>query len=150
MVLLEALSGSGSKRTASMHPSAPVTADEARRWGRWAYAALALGLVLYVVTLWAQILIDTRKLAAPTTDWVAESHRHWRLRTALLFLLWSIIGLLTVPVTIGWFVLIPTWIWTAYRVLRGAICFARHRPIGAFYIRHAHAAAAAEPAQPVH
>lgn len=122
-------------------PPAPVTPEEARRWGRWAYIALTLGLVLYVVTLWAQVLIDTRKLAVPTRDWVAESHRHWRLRTALLFLLWSILGLVTAPLVIGWFVLIPTWIWTAYRVLYGAILFARNRPIGARYVRQARAAA---------
>lgn len=106
---------------------------DARQLGALAYASLLLGLVLYVAAIWLEVIIDTRKLAVPTSDLVAESHRHWRLRTTLMFLLWSVLGLITTPITIGWFVLIPAYIWYVYRVVRGAIWFARGRPIGAVY-----------------
>lgn len=109
----------------------------ARQLATWAYVSLLLGLVLYVAAIWFEVIVDTHKLAAPTTDLVAESHRHWRLRSTLLFLLWSVLGLITTPLVIGWFVVIPAWIWYAYRVIRGALWFAQGRPIGAAYVRRA-------------
>lgn len=112
----------------------PITADRlsaenARRLGAWAYVALALGLVLYIVAIWAQVFIDTRKLA-PSTDRFAESHRRWRLRTTLIFLVWSILGGLTLPFGIGWIVLVPAWVWYAYRIVRGITAFGMRRPVG--------------------
>lgn len=103
---------------------------QTRRLGTWAYAALAFGLVLYIVAIWAQVFIDTRMLASPTPDRCAESHRRWRMRTALIFLVWSIMGGLTLPFGIGWFVLIPAYIWYVYRVARGVVWFALGWPIG--------------------
>ncbi len=98
---------------------------------------MALGLVLYVAAIWVEVIIDTRSLATTTTDLVAASHRHWRLRTTLLFLLWSILGLITTPLAIGWFVVVAAWLWYACRVARGALWFARGRPIGGAYLRRA-------------
>jgi len=118
-------------------PARCAAPANARQLAAWAYAALLLGLVLYVASIWLQVVIDTRKLAAPTPDLVAESHRRWRLRSTLLFLLWSILGLITTPLIMGWFVLIPAYLWYAFRVIRGAIWFARGLPIGAGYLRRA-------------
>lgn len=102
-----------------------------------AYAALLAGLLLYVAAIWLQVVIDTRKLAVPTPDLTAESHRLWRLRSTLLFLLWSVLGLITTPLVIGWFVVIPAYLWYAVRVIRGALWFARGLPIGARHVRRA-------------
>lgn len=113
----------------------PITAgraraNSARRLGGWAYVALALGLVLYIVAIWVQVFIDTRRLAPQAGDACAESHRRWRLRTAFIFLVWSILGGLTLPFGIGWLVLIPAYLWYVYRVVRGVIAYAKRRPIG--------------------
>lgn len=104
------------------------------RLGGWAYWAMALGAVFYIVTLWAEIFIDTR--AVPVRgDWFTESHRHWRLRTAMVFLVWSVVGAITVPFGIGWFALIPAWIWYVARTAWGATAFVRGRVVGAAYVR---------------
>ncbi|KAB2870822.1 MAG: hypothetical protein IT503_00690 [Burkholderiaceae bacterium] len=118
-------------------PARCVAPANARRLAAWAYAALLAGLLLYVAAIWLQVVIDTRKLAVPTPDLTAESHRLWRLRSTLLFLLWSVLGLITTPLVIGWFVVIAAYLWYAVRVIRGAIWFARGQPIGARYLRHA-------------
>ncbi|MGH8154601.1 MAG: hypothetical protein ACREP0_05090 [Rhodanobacteraceae bacterium] len=107
-----------------------VTAHAARRLGAWAYAALALGLVLYVVAIWLEVFIDTGRLP-PSADLFSESHRHWRLRTSLIFLIWSVLGGLTLPFGVGWFVLIPAWLWYLWRTARGLVCFRLGRPMNA-------------------
>lgn len=104
--------------------------DDVRRLGQWAYVALALGLVLYIIAIWFQVYVDTRKLPAPLPDVYAESHRRWRLRTAMVFLIWSVVGGLTLPFGVGWFVLIPAYVWYVYRIVRGVLWFALGRPIG--------------------
>ncbi|HEX7325576.1 MAG TPA: hypothetical protein VF292_09530 [Rhodanobacteraceae bacterium] len=103
---------------------------DSRRLETWAYVALALGLVLYILAIWLQVYIDTRKLASPLPDHCAESHRRWRLRTAFVFLIWSVLGGFTLPFGIGWPVLIAAYVWYVYRVVRGGIGFARRRPVG--------------------
>lgn len=104
--------------------------DAARRLGQWAYVGLALGLVLYIVAIWFEVYVDTRNLASVPRDLCAESHRRWRLRTAFVVLVWSVLGGLTLPFGVGWFVLIPAYAWYVYRVVRGVAWFALGRPIG--------------------
>lgn len=103
----------------------------ARRLGGVAYAALALGLVLYIVTIWLQVYIDTRKSQAVARDLFSESHRHWRVRTALIFLIWSVLGGFTLPFGFGWLIVIPAYAWYLYRVVRGIVYFRLGWPIGA-------------------
>jgi uncharacterized membrane protein len=95
----------------------------AGRLGMLAYVALALGLVLYVLAIWVQVFIDTRKSRIVAPDAYFESHRHWRVRTALLFLIWSILGGLTIPFGFGWLILIPAYAWYLYRVVKGIVYF---------------------------
>ncbi len=102
--------------------------EETRRsW--YAYAALALGAVLFVFTIWYEVYVDTRKDAEAWRDPVLQSHRQWRLRTAFLFLVWSILAGFCVPFGFGGLVFVPAWLWYLYRVSRGASRFARDRVI---------------------
>ena len=104
--------------------------EEAARLGGFAYTALALGLVLYIIAIWVEVYLDTRKarLVAPTPFF--ESHRHWRVRSTLVFLIWSVLGGLTLPLGFGWIILIPAYAWYLYRVFKGIVYFRLRRPIG--------------------
>lgn len=102
----------------------------ARRLSAFAYAGLALGLVFYIVALWLQVFIDTRKAREVAPDLFFESHRHWRVRTALVFLIWSVLGGLTLPFGFGWFIVIPAYAWYLYRVVKGVTYFRLGRPVG--------------------
>lgn len=102
-----------------------------RRRDTIAYACLALGSVLYVLAIWPQVYLDTHRPRRPTGDLVGHSHHHWRMRTALVFLIWSVLGGLTLPFGIfGWLVLIPAYAWYLYRVVKGAAYFKLGLPVG--------------------
>jgi len=101
----------------------------AHRLGWLAYGAQAAALLLYVLVLWIQVYVDTRRMYAVAYDRFTESHRYWRLRTSLVFLIWTILGGLAIPFGLGWAIVIPAWLWHAYRVVRGALCYARGQPI---------------------
>lgn len=109
-------------------------AQALHRLGGLAYAAMALGVVFYIVTLWAEIYIDTKRLPV-REDWFTESHRHWRLRTAIVFLIWSVVGGLTLPFGIGWFAVIPAWCWYVGRIVWGGVAYGRGRVVGAAFVR---------------
>lgn len=106
--------------------SVPVDAQEVRRSWR-AYAALALGAVLFIFSLWYQVYGDTRKDAAAWADPVLQSHRQWRLRTSFLFLVWSILAGFCIPFGFGILVFVPVWLWFVYRVSKGMVLFGMHR-----------------------
>ena len=98
--------------------------------GRWSYAAQALGLVFYVLTIWLEVYLDTRKATAGGTDAFQESHRRWRLRSSLLFFTWTILGGLTLPFGFGLPVLLLAWLWFAARIMIGWFYWERGRAIG--------------------
>lgn len=103
--------------------------QEALRRSARAYAALALGALLFVFSIWYQVYGDTRKEAQAWSDPVLQSHRQWRLRTAFQFLVWSILAGFCVPFGFGAVVFVPVWVWFVYRVSKGSILFARGRVI---------------------
>ncbi len=106
------------------------SAEAAARLGRAAYAAQGLGLIFYVLGLWLEVYIDTRKLGRGDTDLFRESHRRWRLRTSLVFLTWTILGGLAVPFGIGWPVLGVAYLWYVLRVMKGWFYWHHDRVIG--------------------
>jgi uncharacterized membrane protein len=102
----------------------------ARRLALLCYAAQAAGVLLYVAALWLEVYVDTRRQREVAVDAFTESHRHWRLRTTLLFLTWTVLGGLTLPLGFGVLFLIPAYAWYVYRVTRGAFRFCRGAPAG--------------------
>lgn len=110
--------------------SGGVDARRMRRLSVVGYGAMALGAVLYIVALWVQVYVDTRRMGQVSIDVFSESHRHWRLRTTLVFLIWTVLGGLTLPFGVGWLFLIPAYLWYCYRTLKGLIWFLLRRPIG--------------------
>lgn len=101
-----------------------------RRLGTAAYLCMTVGLVLYVIALWGEVYLDTRHARAVSPDRFFESHRHWRLRTTLIFLIWSVLGGLTLPFGIGWVIIVPAYFWYLYRVAKGFVWFRRRIPVG--------------------
>ena len=94
-----------------------------------AYAALALGAVLFVFTIWYQVYGDTRRERQAWSDPFLQSHRQWRLRTAFVFLVWSILAGFCVPFGFGALIFAPVWLWFVYRVAKGMILFGMGRVI---------------------
>ncbi len=95
------------------------------RLSRNAYLALALGSVLYVFAIWYEVYVDTRAVTESEPDAFLQSHRQWRLRTAFLFLLWTILAGFCVPFGFGAAVFIPAYGWFLYRLSKGLIRFHR-------------------------
>lgn len=106
-------------------------AARARQLGRIGYGALAAGALLYIITIWLEVYLDTRKASTIAVSRFDESHRHWRVRSAFLFLVWSILGGFTLPLGIGWLFLVPAYLWYVLRVAWGLVCFARGQPMRA-------------------
>ena len=111
--------------------SDPQRSDASERLGRLAYAVQLASLLLYVLGLWLEVYIDTRKAQDVGDTVFHESHRRWRLRTSFLFLIWSILSGLALPFGFGWPLLVITYGWYALRVLTGCVYWSRGRVIGA-------------------
>ena len=104
-------------------------AIRARRLCLLAYGMQAAGVLLYVMSLWLEVYVDTRREREVAVDAFSETHRHWRLRTSLLFLVWTVLGGLAVPFGFGVLVLIPAYVWYLYRVAKGAVRYWRGAPM---------------------
>ena len=48
-----------------------------------------------------------------------ESHFDWQIRTFWWWLLWSVIGVATVWLLVGFAILFAAWVWAIYRVIKG-------------------------------
>jgi uncharacterized membrane protein len=48
-----------------------------------------------------------------------ESHFRWQIRTFWYSLLWALVGILTLVLVVGYFVLVADAIWVVYRIVRG-------------------------------
>jgi uncharacterized membrane protein len=95
-----------------------------------AYAAQALCLIFYVLSLWLEVYIDTKKAWKDRGDPIRESHRYWRLRSSLIFLTWTILGGFAIPFGFGLPVVAMAYLWYALRVLKGWIYWKHGRIIG--------------------
>lgn len=50
---------------------------------------------------------------------IYESHFDWQIRTFWWGLLWGVIGVATIWLVVGFFVLFAAWVWAIYRVIKG-------------------------------
>jgi uncharacterized membrane protein len=103
--------------------------DRQLRGSRNAYIALSLGVVFFIFTIWYQVYADTRKPAESCADAFLQSHRQWRLRTAFLFMMWSILAGFCMPFGFALLVFVPAYLWFVYRLLKGLIFFSRRKVI---------------------
>lgn len=58
-----------------------------------------------------------------------ESHFRWQIRTFWFGLLWAVLGVVTALLIIGWFVLVATFIWVIYRLVKGVLRLVDNKPM---------------------
>ena len=82
--------------------------------------ALQAASFLVGLTLVVAVVINYVKRREIVGTWL-ESHFRWQIRTFWFSLLWSAIGLVTLPVLIGYPILVADMIWLIYRIVRGGL-----------------------------
>jgi len=80
--------------------------------------ALHAGSFFFGITAIAAVIMNYVKRSDVAGSWLA-SHFRWQIRTFWWGLLWSIIGLVTTPIIVGFPILLITAIWYLYRVIKG-------------------------------
>jgi uncharacterized membrane protein len=90
---------------------------------KYTYAVYILQALSFVtgVTAIVAIVINYIKQDDVRGSWM-ESHFHWQKKTFWFGLLWTTLGVLTIPLLIGYLILPVVTIWLIYRIARGWIC----------------------------
>lgn len=93
----------------------------------WVYVLQALSFVLGVTSILG-VILNYLRLNEVRGTWV-ESHFVWQIRTFWFQLLWSLVGLITSVILIGFIVWGAVYFWTLYRVVKGWLNLADDRPM---------------------
>jgi uncharacterized membrane protein len=90
---------------------------------KYAFAVYILQALYFVVLITPVIgiAINYAKLEDVRGSWL-ESHFRWQTATFWYGLLWSLLGLISMPILIGYAVLAGVTVWLVYRIARGWIC----------------------------
>ena len=91
--------------------------DRAQHIATIVYALQAASFLVGFTFIVAVIINYVKKEDVQGT-WL-ESHFRWQIRTFWFSLLWSVIGVITFVLVIGYFILIAGAIWLAYRIIKG-------------------------------
>ncbi|MEA1081243.1 hypothetical protein [Marinobacter qingdaonensis] len=94
--------------------------DPARNLAVLVYILQALSFFVGGITGLAGVIINYVKLDDVRNTWI-ERHFRWQIRTFWIGLLWTVIGIITTPLIIGWFILLGISIWIIYRIVKGAL-----------------------------
>lgn len=101
--------------------AAPVT-DAVREQKLRQYAALVYALqavaLLVGVTLIAAVILNYLRRDEVAGTWL-ESHFTWQIRTFWWSMLWSVIGLATAIVLVGFVILLVAAVWFVFRIAKG-------------------------------
>jgi len=96
-----------------------------------------IALVVYIlqavsfftgITAIIALIINYVKQSDAQQTWVA-SHFKWQIRTFWFGLLWSIIGLATSVIGVGYFILVANIIWIIYRIIKGWLSLNDEKPM---------------------
>lgn len=94
--------------------------EPARNLAVAVYILQALSFFLGGLTGLAGVIINYVKLDDVSGTWI-EPHFRWQIRTFWIGLLWTIIGVVTTVIIVGWFILLGIAIWIIYRIVKGAL-----------------------------
>jgi len=112
-----------------MDPNHPFTPDSElsperlqslARLAAIVYGLQALSLLTTGLALFAGIIINYVRREDVRSTWL-ESHFRWQIRSFWFTLLWTALGLLTLPLLIGWLILTAAGIWLIYRIVKGGV-----------------------------
>ncbi len=92
-------------------------------------ASYVLHLIGAVAGITSIIGLILNYLKRGTSGEVLDSHHSWMIRSFWWAILWGVIGLITIFIVIGWFILLIVWIWYIYRHVRGLIALANGEPM---------------------
>jgi len=101
-------------------PDRTPGAEPARNLAVIVYILQGLSFFLGGVTALVGVIINYVKLE-DVRGTVIEAHFRWQIRTFWIALLWTVIGIITLVLIVGWFILLGIGIWTIYRVVKGAL-----------------------------
>lgn len=89
-----------------------------------------LYLASYVVgiTWLIAIIMNYIKRDEVRGTWL-ESHVNWQIKTFWISIVGYILGFMTVFILIGFLILLITFIWNVYRMIKGLIALTENRPI---------------------
>lgn len=94
--------------------------DPARNLAVVVYILQGLSFFLGGITGLVGVIINYVKQDDVRGTWV-EPHFRWQIRTFWIGLLWTVIGVVTTFLIIGWFILLGIGIWLIYRIVKGAL-----------------------------
>lgn len=89
------------------------------------YGLQALSFIVGITFLVAVILNYVKKDEAQGT-WL-ESHFRWQIRTFWFSVLWSIIGLASLILLVGYVILLADAVWVIYRIAKGWLRLNDHK-----------------------
>lgn len=89
---------------------------------------LYLGALIVGITSIVGVIMAYVKRGELRGTWL-ESHMSYLIRTFWWSMLWSVIGLITIFIVIGYFVLLGNLIWYVYRSVKGLMAVNEGKPI---------------------
>ena len=120
------------QESSSITASTAVSADDprvksARTITLVVYALQAAAFLLGITSIVA-IIINYVKRGDVQGTWLA-SHFRWQIRTFWFSLLWSIIGMVTIFIAVGYVILLADVIWVIYRIVKGWLRLVDNKPM---------------------
>lgn len=94
--------------------------EPARNLAVVVYILQGLSFFLGGITGLVGVIINYVKQDDVRGTWV-EPHFRWQIRTFWIGLLWTVIGVVTTFLIVGWFILLGISIWVIYRIVKGAL-----------------------------
>ena len=92
------------------------------------YGLQAAIIFLYIPFVMA-VIINHVKMPSVVGTWL-ESHWRWQMRTFWYGLLWTVIGVITIPAFgLGILVLTAVFFWVLYRVVKGWLALMDRKPL---------------------
>jgi len=102
--------------------------NECIKWTSIVYLLQIISFIVLISSI-AGIILNYIKLDAVKNTWL-ESHFRWQIRTFWFGLLWSIVGVLTAWLLVGFVILVINSIWIVYRIVRGYVALLDHQTVG--------------------
>ncbi|MFV0370771.1 MAG: DUF4870 family protein [Azonexus sp.] len=81
------------------------------------YALYAVSFLIGITAIVAIVMNYVKRGDVAGT--YLESHFRWQIRTFWFSLLWGLLGVILLPVIVGWFILVANIVWVIYRIVKG-------------------------------
>lgn len=102
----------------SATPEATTAAETSARSSATLVYAMQAASFLVGITFIVGLIINYVK-RSDVKGTIAESHFTWQIRTFWYSVLWSVIGIITAFVAVGYIILLTNFIWVIYRIVKG-------------------------------